>query len=57
MDNLKRVEKLLKYENSIRGLLGKDVKPVTDPSETNRGDTRFESQVQKLDKENTSHQR
>lgn len=51
-----KVEKL-QYENSIRGLLGKDVKPVTDPSETNRGDTRFESQVQKLDKENTSHQR
>lgn len=51
-----KVEKL-KYENSIRGLLGKDVKPVPDPSETNRGDTRFESQVQKLDKENTSHQR
>lgn len=51
-----KLEKL-KYENSIRGLLGKDVKPVPDPSETNRGDTRFESQVQKLDKENTSHQR
>lgn len=51
-----KLEKL-KYENSIRGLLGKDVKPVSDPSETNRGDTRFESQVQKLDKENTSHQR
>lgn len=51
-----KVEKL-QYENSIRGLLGKDVKPVPDPSETNRGDTRFESQVQKLDKENTSHQR
>lgn len=51
-----KVEKL-KYENSIRGLLGKDVKPVPDPSETNRGDTRFESQPQKLDKENTSHQR
>lgn len=51
-----KVEKL-QYENSIRGLLGKDVKPVSDPSETNRGDTRFESQVQKLDKENTSHQR
>ena len=51
-----KVEKL-QYENSIRGLLGKDVKQVPDPSETNRGDTRFESQVQKLDKENTSHQR
>lgn len=51
-----KVEKL-QYENSIRGLLGKDVKPVPDPSETNRGDTRFESQLQKLDKENTSHQR
>ena len=51
-----KVEKL-QYENSIRSLLGKDVKPVPDPSETNRGDTRFESQVQKLDKENTSHQR
>lgn len=51
-----KLEKL-KYENSIRGLLGKDVKPVPDPSETNRGDTRFESQPQKLDKENTSRQR
>lgn len=51
-----KLEKL-KYENSIRGLLGKDVKPVPDSSETNRGDTRFESQPQKLDKENTSHQR
>lgn len=51
-----KVEKL-QYENSIRGLLGKDVKPVPDPSETNRGDTRFESQLQKLDKENTSRQR
>lgn len=51
-----KVEKL-KYENSIRGLLGKDVKPVPDPSETNRGDTRFESQPQKLDRKNTSRQR
>ena len=51
-----KVEKL-QYENSIRGLLGKDVKPVTDPSETNRGDTRFESQPQKLDRKNTSRQR
>lgn len=51
-----KLEKL-KYENSIRGLLGKDVKPVPDPSETNRGDTRFESQPQKLDRKNTSHQR
>lgn len=44
-----KVEKL-QYENSIRSLLGKDVKPVPDPSETNRGDTRFESQPQKLDR-------
>lgn len=51
-----KLEKL-KYENSIRGLLGKDVKPVSDPSETNRGDTRFESQPQKLDRKNTSRQR
>lgn len=51
-----KLEKL-KYENSIRGLLGKDVKPVPDPSETNRGDTRFESQPQKLDRKNTSRQR
>lgn len=51
-----KVEKL-QYENSIRSLLGKDVKPVTDPSENNRGDTRFESQPQKLDRKNTSRQR
>lgn len=51
-----KLEKL-KYENSIRSLLGKDVKPVPDPSETNRGDTRFESQPQKLDRKNTSRQR
>lgn len=51
-----KVEKL-QYENSIRSLLGKDVKPVPDPSETNRGDTRFESQPQKLDRKNTSRQR
>ena len=51
-----KLEKL-KYENSIRSLLGKDVKPVTDPSENNRGDTRFESQPQKLDRKNTSRQR
>lgn len=51
-----KVEKL-QYENSIRSLLGKDVKPVPDPSETNRGDTRFESQPQKLDRKNTFRQR
>lgn len=51
-----KLEKL-KYENSIRSLLGKDVKPVPDPSETNRGDTKFESQPQKLDRKNTSRQR
>ena len=51
-----KLEKL-QYENSIRSLLGKDVKPVPDPSETNRGDTRFESQPQKLDRKNTSRQR
>lgn len=51
-----KLEKL-QYENSIRSLLGKEVKPVPGPSEPNRGDTRFESQPQKLDRKNTSRQR
>ena len=51
-----KLEKL-QYENSIRSLLGKEVNPVPGPSEPNRGDTRFESQPQKLDRKNTSRQR
>ena len=42
------------YENSIRSLLGQEVKPVTDPSVSDRSDTRHESQLQNLDKGNTS---
>lgn len=42
------------YENSIRSLLGQEVKPVTDPSVSDRSDTRHESQLQNLDKRNTS---
>lgn len=44
----------LNYENSIRSLLGQEVKPVTDPSVSDRSDTRHESQLQNLDKRNTS---
>ena len=42
------------YENSIRSLLGQEVKPITDPSVSDRSDTRHESQLQNLDKRNTS---
>lgn len=45
------------YENSIRSLLGQEVKPVTDPSVSDRSDTRHESQLQNLDKRNTTPQR
>lgn len=42
------------YENSIRSLLGQEVKPVSDPSFADRSDTRHESQLQNLDKRNTN---
>ena len=45
------------YENSIRSLLGQEVKPITDPSMLNRSDTRHESQLQNLDRRNTTPQR
>lgn len=45
------------YDNSIRSLLGQEVKPITDPSMLNRSDTRHESQLQNLDRRNTTHQR
>ena len=42
------------YENSIRSLLGQEVKPVTDPSASDRSDTRHKSPLQNLDRRNTS---